>query len=318
MKVSILVPVYNSEKYLRKCLTSLVNQTLEDLEIIVIDDGSTDGSGKIIDEYANKYNFFKAYHQNNIGVVKTRSKALMLSSGEYIGWVDSDDFVEPEMFEILYDTVRSDHSDLAYCDYDFYPRKIATKEKWFKNYDGKTKDWNLIERNTQQWNKLVSRELLKKLNMAYWMELCGEGAYAFAMIAAKKISVVHKELYHYRVGHTSLSNNAHNPEWYEKNVLKAKKQLEAADILIGGWHEYFKYRVIYAVLQSMLIASFNNNKEIYQKNKKRLKELDYKSNRYLQTILTNNHGKLKAIILVEIIPSNFQIAKLISTVALKK
>lgn len=88
-----------------------------------------------------------------------------------------------------------------------------------------------------------------------------DGAYAFVLIKANKIVTVDEQLYHYRVGHTSLSNNMHKTEWYEENVDKTKKQLEALVILTKGWNEYFTYRVIYALLQVMLIAACNADKK---------------------------------------------------------
>ena len=97
--VSIIVPVYNVEKYLERCLKSLINQTLKDIEIIIVNDGSIDGSQTIIDNYKNKYpNMIKSFYIKNGGAAKARNYALNYVTGEYIGFVDSDDYVSEEMY----------------------------------------------------------------------------------------------------------------------------------------------------------------------------------------------------------------------------
>lgn len=101
-KISIIVPVYKVEKYLHRCLDSIVAQTFTDWECILVDDGSPDGSGKICDEYAEKDGRFKVFHQENQGVSAARNKGLDNAKGEWIGFVDSDDWVSKEYFQIDY------------------------------------------------------------------------------------------------------------------------------------------------------------------------------------------------------------------------
>ena len=101
MKFSIIIPVYNVEKYLKKCLTSIVQQNFNDYELILVDDGSTDMSGKICDEFEEKYNNIIVMHISNSGVSNARNKGLEIARGEYIWFVDSDDYVEPEALKIL-------------------------------------------------------------------------------------------------------------------------------------------------------------------------------------------------------------------------
>ena len=102
MKVSVIVPVYNVENYLEKCLTSLVNQTLKDIEIIVVNDGSTDNSQKIIDRYEKKYSNVKAYVKKNGGVSDARNYGINKAKGKYIAFVDGDDYVDEMMYEKMY------------------------------------------------------------------------------------------------------------------------------------------------------------------------------------------------------------------------
>ena len=115
-KVSVIVPVYNTEKYLRKCIDSLVNQTLEDVEIVIINDGSKDSSEHIIKEYIEKYpDKFVYRSQENSGQAVARNKAIELCNGEYIGFMDSDDFAKTDMFERLYNKAVETDADHVAC-----------------------------------------------------------------------------------------------------------------------------------------------------------------------------------------------------------
>ena len=117
-KVSVIVPVYNTEKYLRKCLDSLVNQSLQDIEVVAVDDGSPDNCGKILDEYKEKYpDKFQVVHKTNGGQASARNLAFTLCRGEYIGFLDSDDFVREHMFERMYTTAVENQADYVACGY---------------------------------------------------------------------------------------------------------------------------------------------------------------------------------------------------------
>ena len=116
IRVSIIVPVYNVEKYLPKCLDSLVNQTLRDIEIIIVNDGTKDNSQKIIDKYAKKYKNIKAYKKENGGLSSARNYGLKYAQGEYIGFVDSDDYIAQTMYEKMYNKASSEKLDIVVCD----------------------------------------------------------------------------------------------------------------------------------------------------------------------------------------------------------
>lgn len=117
-KVSVIVPVYNTEKYLRKCLDSLVNQTLDGVEIVIVNDGSKDSSPQIIAEYMKEYpDRFVYASQENSGQAVARNKALKMCTGEYIGFLDSDDFVRTDMFERMYNAAVAEDADYVACGY---------------------------------------------------------------------------------------------------------------------------------------------------------------------------------------------------------
>lgn len=132
-KVSVIVPVYNTEKFLRKCIDSLLNQTLEEIEIVIVDDGSTDYSKQILEEYAQRYqDKIKLYTKANGGQASARNLALKHCSGKYIGFLDSDDYVKEEMFEKLYRKAEKEKLDYVGCGYTDFTyqdgKKIILKE----------------------------------------------------------------------------------------------------------------------------------------------------------------------------------------------
>ena len=116
-KLSIIVPIYNVEKYLDKCLASLVNQTLKEIKIILVNDGSKDRSYEIIEKYLSYDNIFYFYQENR-GLSEARNLALKYAEGEYIGFVDSDDYIEPDMFEKMYQRAVKDNIDMVICNMD--------------------------------------------------------------------------------------------------------------------------------------------------------------------------------------------------------
>lgn len=115
--ISIITPAYNVEGYLSKCLNSILNQTFRDYELILIDDGSTDNTGKICDEFAQRDPRIRLIHQENMGVSDSWNKGVEIAKGEYIGFVDSDDYIHPQMYEILYRAIKETDSNIAFCDF---------------------------------------------------------------------------------------------------------------------------------------------------------------------------------------------------------
>jgi glycosyltransferase involved in cell wall biosynthesis len=132
-KISVIIPVYNVEPYIRKCLDSVVNQTYKNLEIICIDDGSTDCSGKICDEYATKDSRVKVFHKKNGGLSSALNVGLENFTGDYLGVVDSDDWTEPDMFEVLHESLKNSGAHISVASYfkdtDSESIHIANKER---------------------------------------------------------------------------------------------------------------------------------------------------------------------------------------------
>ena len=128
-KVSVIIPVYNAEKYLKKCIDSVLSQTLKEIEIILVNDGSTDKSGIICDEYAAKYQNIKVFHQNNMGASTARNVALNAATGEYIGFVDSDDYISNDMYKQLYDIANTKQIDIVTCNFNYVKNDLVTQGK---------------------------------------------------------------------------------------------------------------------------------------------------------------------------------------------
>ncbi len=171
-KVSVVVPVYNTEKYLVKCLESLVKQTLQDIEIVIVDDGSTDNSSQIIEQYRCSYSNVKVFTKENGGQATARNLGITKCSGEYIGFMDSDDYVALDMFENMYQRAITENADFVECNYR-YVKVNGQEELELKTYgdvrpylDNRDMFFNPL---VSPWNKLYKAELLQN-PMIYFPE----------------------------------------------------------------------------------------------------------------------------------------------------
>lgn len=129
IKISVIVPVYNTEKYLPKCLDSIIAQTLKDIEILVVNDGSTDNSQQIIDGYSSKFRQIKSFTKENGGLSDARNFGIERAAGEYIAFVDSDDFIDAEMLETMYDLAQQNKAEIVMCDLE----KVNENGKAFRD-----------------------------------------------------------------------------------------------------------------------------------------------------------------------------------------
>lgn len=173
IKVSLIIPVYNVEKYLEKCLDSLINQTLKEIEIICVNDGSTDNSPAILEQFKLKDNRIKIINQENLGVSQARNNGINTSQGEYIGFVDSDDYVDNDYFEKLYNSAKKFNAEVAAGDlYKEKNNKIGkkrfnyTKEELFVKPEDKIKNAKIPKYN-YTCNKIYKRESLLNLNLPF-------------------------------------------------------------------------------------------------------------------------------------------------------
>ena len=212
-KVSIIIPIYNSEKYIKKCLDSLCNQTLKDIEIICINDGSTDLSIKIIQEFIHIDNRITLINQSNLGVSAARKNGILHASAEYIGFIDSDDYVENNYFENLFKIAISEDADIVVTgEINEFNEKINIKRTLFK-YDYKMnltdlERCKLFVLQTGLCNKIYKKTLATKA-LSYYDNNRNDGEDAqyllFLFLFAKKITYSNTARYYYRINDNSIS-----------------------------------------------------------------------------------------------------------------
>lgn len=172
-KVSVIVPVYNVENYLEECLNSLVNQTLKEIEVIMVNDGSTDSSGQIMDRYAAKYENFKAIHKENKGLSHARNVGVPLAQGEYIAFLDSDDYVTKNAYRLMYETAKKTGSDLVIGNVKRFNSQTTFASGLHRNVFKETILQTHITNNqellydTTAWNKLFKRTFWDKYQFKF-------------------------------------------------------------------------------------------------------------------------------------------------------
>lgn len=244
-KFSIIIPVYNVEKYLRESLDSIINQTLSEFEVICVNDGSTDNSLAILQEYANKDSRIKIISQDNQGQGIARNKGIELAQGEYILFVDPDDFIEFNTLEIIYNKFMQTDVDMIQFDYEQckengeFSRYILFKKQVKKYFHYSIKDndvynWhnipkkNLPAMSLAIWNKAYKTNFIKNNNIKMAPNKHGED-HIFSISAnllAKKILYINKSLYHYRTRLGSAVNKASNDNFcIFENIELLKKFL---------------------------------------------------------------------------------------------
>lgn len=227
--ISIIIPVYNVSNYLVQCLESVLNQTYTNLQVICIDDGSTDGSGDICDAYAKQDSRLQVIHQKNAGAGAARNAGLLAADGEYIGFVDSDDYVAEDMYRLLLDALINTGSDIAACN---------TVEVFQNHIEGKTDSagellcfsgMELMRKTAEHWkyyimvNKLFRREQIQGI---YFPEgnVIDDGFYTYQIIAkAKSVAWVEHSLYYYRQRKSSVMNLETYRECRMRDALRLQK-----------------------------------------------------------------------------------------------
>ncbi len=212
--ISIIVPVYNVEKYLEKCLNSLVNQTYKNIEIIVVDDGSTDNSGRIADDFALKYDIVKVIHTKNGGVSAARNAGIENANGEYIAFVDSDDWVDENIFEHLHSMIIKGNYGLSACN---LLEEFGTEtEQLFETAEFNVCDqkelFNLILDTNYvcgyACNKLFRRDIMGELRFDERLTLCEDIDFCARFACKCEASIYTKApFYHYRQRKDSMTGD---------------------------------------------------------------------------------------------------------------
>lgn len=220
VKISIIVPIYNVEKYINKCIDSILAQTFKEFELILVDDGSTDKSGFISDGYVKKDSRVKVIHKQNGGLSSARNKGIENSCGEYLAFIDSDDYIHPKMFEILYTNTILYDSDISMCDY-----KMVYENKYeidiIKDY--KVKEYTKLEalndlqgkygiRFVVAWNKLYRKKLFNILRYEEGRINEDEFIIHNLLYDSDKVIYINAKLYYYLQRENSITKSKFNPQ----------------------------------------------------------------------------------------------------------
>lgn len=234
--ISIIVPVYNAEKYIHKCIDSILSQTFADFELLLIDDGSRDNSGKICDEYANKDFRIKAFHKENGGVASARQNGMMHAIGEYLIHVDPDDWIDVDMLEYLYQEAKRTNADITVCDYN-----VVWHNGEIKKVNVNLPKDNIVclkkillgEIHSSLGNKLIKRSLYFDNGIFFicGLNMCEDLSVMFRlMYYAEKVAYIPKSLYNYLQGRAGS---------YTSSTMNLAQQKDAI-ALINLFEDFFR------------------------------------------------------------------------------
>lgn len=295
-KVSVVVPFYNVGQYIEKCLESLVNQTLEDIEIILVNDGSQDNSYQKVKEYQQKYpHKIKCYEKPNGGLGDARNFGINYATGEYIAFLDSDDYIESTMYEEMYQMAKQENADMVECDFWWEYSKKKREDIGTEYLNQK----DMMEKaRVVAWNKLIKTEIYQKhLEARFSVGLRYEDVEGFYKILPyiNKVAYVRKCFIHYiqRQGSISNTQNKRNEDifqvldnvidYYKRNNLcdEFKEQLE---------YIYTRYLLCSSFLRIVKIKDKDIKKELLDKTWENLnsKFPNWKKNKIL-----NKHKSMK-------------------------
>lgn len=262
-KISIILPIYNAEKYLEDCIKSVLNQTHKNLEIILVNDGSTDNSKEICEKYKRLDNRIKVINVENGGASKARNEGLKIATGKYIMFLDADDFFEPTACEVLYNKIEKEDAEFVvgnyrYVDHDGTPwSKVVFDQAKYKNFKLSIKDYNksFYVMNSAVWNKIYRKSFIDELQLTFVDDVPAEDAIfvTYCFLHSKSVYYIQDVVCNYRQrnDHSSFSNNC------------SKKYFEGINKSYKIIYENFKknnqiayYRYFYAKSMSYILYKF--------------------------------------------------------------
>lgn len=316
--ISIIVPIYNVSKYLDRCMDTILNQTYKNLEIIMVDDESPDDCGKKCDEYAKKDDRIVVIHKKNAGLGMARNSGLEIAKGQYVGFVDSDDYVSKDMFEKLYETLKKNNADTCfgrYYDVDSNGNARDAKEYYKRNlYQGnQVKELILamigslpeapgdVEIGMSVWKSLYSMELIKKYNLRFPSErefISEDIVFHMEYLQKAQVVVVCDNFgYYYCDNGASLTKSYKTDRFEKEKILYLKEQDELRKIFKEEEFEQRLYKAFMGRVRRCLLqeTGSNLNKKQIKRNMKKicedqcvqniLKDIDNKKNTYSKKIV---------------------------------
>ena len=282
IKVSVIIPVYNVEKYIAKCLDSLVSQTLKDIEIIVVNDGSPDNSQSIIDKYVRKYENIKSYTKKNGGLSDARNFGIKYATGEYISFIDGDDYINMSMFEKMYNKAIDEDLDIVVCDsIEVYNQKKVYKKSNFHYSEDDVK--NYIISPPMACTRIYKKYLFdnkKFTKNIYYEDLDFTPS---LVLLTNKIGFIEDGLYYYVQRDDSIMRQ----KKYNEKLLDIFKVLNKnKELLYDKYKEEVEYLYITHLLRTATLRflDYKEKDVLLEKLNKVVHETisDYKKNKYFQ------------------------------------
>lgn len=270
--ISVIIPIYMVEKYLNKCIESVINQTYKNLEIILVNDGSKDNCKKICEEYAKMDNRIKIINKDNGGLSDARNKGLELISGEYVGFVDSDDYISENMYQKLYENIIKYNADISICDYmkvyengeQIKKNKIYRRDG-VKVYSREDAMYKLLEDNeitNHAWNKLYKFELFKDIRYPKGLKY-EDIAVMYKLIDKTKRIVYTPEVLYFYVKRAGSILNTKTEELIETRIKIDRERLRFLDYKKYNKEEIIKNKIKEVVYYHVESATCNF-KEFYR------------------------------------------------------
>lgn len=256
-KISVIVPVYNAEQYLNQCIDSILNQTLDSFELILLNDGSKDGSGAICDEYAEKYDNVSVYHLENGGPARARNIGISKAKGEYIGFVDSDDYIDEKMYEVLFSESQERNADIVMCTYSIKSENetVLCNMNYEAYYDSDSMKELILRYSSTDHNGLFSvcnkifrRQLIVDNRLVFDEQLirAEDAWFVFDCLkCAKKVSFINEPFYYYRQVETSTMHTIQNDRFERSKAFRNKLQSENDSLNLTYDKNEFFYEFLY-------------------------------------------------------------------------
>lgn len=285
--ISIILPIYNVEKYLEKCIQSVIAQTYSNIEIILVNDGSKDNSLEICNQYAERDNRIVVLDKKNGGLSDARNAGAKIAKGEYFVFIDSDDYIHHQMIELLYKGIVEKNAELAICDLQYvYEGKQVEREnekidisKEIENitcFDRKKAIENILSENfivyTVAWNKIYHRKLFNQIEYPFGKIHEDEFTTYRLLYCAERIAYIHQPLYYY----VQRQNSIMSENFSEKRFHKVEAHKQRADFLIE--HGLYESRAVklyffsFIIFIEKYISVFPENNKRFEMYKKEFKK----------------------------------------------
>ena len=312
--LSVVVPVYNVGKYLAPCINSILEQTYRNIELILVDDGSTDDSGKICDSFSDNDNRVKTIHKKNGGVSSARNTGIEKASGEYIAFVDADDQLDPDMYEILIEGMNEMNAEVSACtykkEYDLSSIRLSNNDRCkYIKFEGTKQIYESITRNENSiegliWNKVYRKEIVSGHKFRTDIAIVDDAAFSWEIFKNVKIvSFISLPMYHYLIIPSSITRNSNMDKYmkalkgYELMINDARnistKCVDDLTIQYLNWNVTAFEKLVYQDIKDIDI--YNSIKHNCGESRKYYKELSLYNRIVIQSLLLSYNTGINSV-----------------------